>query len=88
MVAEAMACGVPVVATDVGDCARIVGDAGIVVPPKNPQSMAEAWLQLAALPLAERKAMGAKARDRIAQRFNVDMLADKTLRAFRNQLRS
>lgn len=43
VILEAMACGAPVVATDVGSCREIVGDkAGIIVPPKNPEAMAEA----------------------------------------------
>ena len=46
VVGEAMACGIPVVATDVGDVGRIVGEIGEVVPPRNPQALASAWMRM------------------------------------------
>jgi len=46
VVGEAMAAGVRCVVTDVGDSARIVGRAGIVVPPADPGAMARAILDI------------------------------------------
>ena len=46
VIGEAMASGVKCVVTDVGDSARIVGTAGIVVPPADPSEMARAILDI------------------------------------------
>jgi glycosyltransferase involved in cell wall biosynthesis len=46
VVGEAMACGVPVAATDVGDVRAIVGGSGEVVPPRSPDLLYAAWQSL------------------------------------------
>jgi glycosyltransferase involved in cell wall biosynthesis len=66
---EAMACGVPCVATDVGDNAAIIGGCGGVVPPRDPEALAEAMSQLLALSSDERRALGLRARERIQKDY-------------------
>ena len=62
---EAMASGLPVVATDVGDCRRVIGGAGRVVPPRDASALARALVEVATLGPDERVALGALARERI-----------------------
>jgi glycosyltransferase involved in cell wall biosynthesis len=74
-IAEAMACGVPCVATDVGDAREIVGDTGTVVAPRDPAALAEGWAKLAALDVEERRLLGARARARIIERYTLASIA-------------
>ena len=75
VIGEAMACGVPCVVTDVGDSARLVGDTGCIVPPRNPSLLAAGWEQLLSLPFMQRRAMGLRARNRIKQRYSLLVVA-------------
>jgi len=68
---EAMACGVPCVATDSGDAAELIGETGIVVPPRNPEALAAAWDRLIALGSDGRQALGRKARGRIENNYAI-----------------
>ena len=69
VLAEGMACGLPAVATDVGDAQLIVGDTGLVVPPESPDALAAAIRTLAAESAAARAERGSKARARIVENF-------------------
>lgn len=71
---EAMACGVPCVATDVGDSASILGEAGVVVPKRDPQALAAAWTRLLG---AGAELRGDKGRDRIENNFSLDLMRDR-----------
>jgi len=71
VIAEAMACGVPCVVTDVGDSEEIVGDTGIVVPAGDPEALAAGWERILSMPQAERARLGLAARGRIEERFDL-----------------
>lgn len=71
VIGEAMACGVPCVATDIGDSSFIVGDTGRIVPPKNSQAMAKALEKLIGMDPDKRTMLGNKARSRIEKHFSL-----------------
>lgn len=70
-IGEAMACGIPCVATDVGDSARLVEATGVIVPPRNPEAMAHAMEKLIVDGEEKRKALGMAARKRIESEFSL-----------------
>jgi glycosyltransferase involved in cell wall biosynthesis len=75
---EAMASGVPVVATAVGDISNVVQDCktGLIVPPHNPLQLSNAIRRL--LDDKElRKQLSANGRDYVAHHFTSDMMAAK-----------
>ena len=71
---EAQACGLPAVVTDVGGNAEVVihEETGFIVPPQNPDALAEAMLRLMHLPEQTRNQMGMLARQRVEQQFSLD----------------
>jgi glycosyltransferase involved in cell wall biosynthesis len=72
-----MACEVPVVATDVGDCASIIGDTGVVCPSGDASALASAMLSLAALSPRERQSLGRQARMRIRTQYGLEQIAQR-----------
>ena len=87
VIGEAMSCGVPCVVTDVGDSAWLVGDFGIVVPPRNHVALCEAWLTLIEMGSAERQILGEKARKRIEEHFSIEMIVKKYEQLYEEQIR-
>ncbi len=67
-VLEGMACGRPVIATDVGGVGEAVGDAGLLVPPRNPSAVAAACVRLLT-DADERRTLGQAARERVERLF-------------------
>jgi glycosyltransferase involved in cell wall biosynthesis len=75
-VLEAMAAGTPVVATAVGgtDEAVVAGKSGLLVPPRDPEALANAVRQiLSSAPLAQQLVAGGKARVRAS--FSAEAVA-------------
>jgi glycosyltransferase involved in cell wall biosynthesis len=71
VIGEAMSCGVPCAVTDVGESAHIVGDTGRVVPSNDMEALAAAMEELLTLSDADRSALGMRARERVAQYFEI-----------------
>lgn len=73
---EALACGVPCVATDVGDSAKVIGEIGRVVPRENPQALAQGWAEILELKNADYEILSRRARDHIVDAFNMTRTAE------------
>jgi glycosyltransferase involved in cell wall biosynthesis len=74
VVGEAMACGVPVVVTKVGDAPRLVGTTGVVIEPRDASALASAWQHVVDLSSEERCALGRAGRGRIAALFSLESM--------------
>jgi glycosyltransferase involved in cell wall biosynthesis len=61
----------------IGETSLLVGDTGIIVPPRDPQALADGWEKLLSLNLEARQHLGIQARQRIEQNFDI---VDITLR--------
>ncbi|MFH1023618.1 MAG: glycosyltransferase family 4 protein [Planctomycetota bacterium] len=84
---EAMACGKPVVLTDVGGCAEVIGNSGggLLVPPDRPGETARAILSL--LADSERMTrMSREARRRAESCFDQTAWAQGDLKIYRNTI--
>ncbi|MFM9863556.1 MAG: glycosyltransferase [Micropepsaceae bacterium] len=81
---EAMACGVPCASTDVGDCAEIVSNTGLIVPPGSPDKLADAILRLVAAGAEGRRARGEMARARILANYTLEDVARRYEDVWRN----
>jgi len=72
---EAMSCGVPCVATNVGDSADIVRNTGVVVPPADPVALSHGLLRLIEMEQSARQGLGCQARQHIIQNYGIDRFA-------------
>lgn len=81
---EAMACGTPVVCTDVGDSAAVVGDCGSVVPRGDYRAVATAWKAELAKNRDPRRA--ARIRQRVIDNFSVERMITGSMKRISDTL--
>jgi glycosyltransferase involved in cell wall biosynthesis len=81
-VGEAMACGVPVISTTGGALPEVVGDAGILVPPADPQALVQAITALLDDPQRAR-ALGQAGYRRVQDFFTWERAAAQTVAVYR-----
>ncbi|WP_419539436.1 glycosyltransferase [Paraburkholderia bengalensis] len=69
---EASAMGRPVVATDVPGCREVVADGvnGLLCEVRSAESLAAKLSQMLDMPIDERRAMGERGREKVAQEFD------------------
>ncbi|PSO45004.1 hypothetical protein BRC21_00580 [Candidatus Saccharibacteria bacterium SW_7_54_9] len=86
---ESAACGLPVVATDHEGCRIVVrdGETGVLVPPGNPNALADALEELIAN-TKRRQEMSRRARDVAVREYDEEVGAEKWHRLYARLLRS
>lgn len=82
--AEALASGVPAVATDVGDSRWLVGDAGAVCPPRDSAAMARAAAGILSRSTAERAELGRRGRGRMVAQMSMPHYVELHEAAYRD----
>lgn len=87
VVIDAYSFGKPVVATRVGSLAEYVeeGVTGLLVPPDDPQALAESIVSLLLDPVRTRE-MGRRARQKLIEEYNPHIVANATVAVYRSAL--
>ena len=79
---EAMASGVPCVATAIGGSSEALADLGALVPPGNEAQLAESIVKVLRFDAADRESTGAATRRRVVDRYSVEANADALYRLY------
>jgi glycosyltransferase involved in cell wall biosynthesis len=72
---EAMALGLPCVATQAGDAAEILGDSDFVVPIRTPSALAAALLQMFNLDAQDRRELGEKNANSVRIKYPIEHIS-------------
>lgn len=76
-IGEAMAAGIPCVATDIGDSAVVIGAHGRIVPPRNPEALAAALSEILDLDPDARRQLGIDARRHVTTHFELGRIMER-----------
>jgi glycosyltransferase involved in cell wall biosynthesis len=77
IIGEAMASGVPVIASNVGDSSYLVGDTGYVIEPGNLKGFVEAIINIIEMDESRYFDLREKSRQRISEKFSIDQIVNK-----------
>jgi len=83
IIGEALTVGCMCVVTDVGDAKDIVGDAGIVVPPKSVDRLAEGVIQVLRYSEEKRDEISRRGRERIIENYSIEKITEQYLSIYR-----
>jgi glycosyltransferase involved in cell wall biosynthesis len=89
VIMEAMAHGLPIIATDVGDVNKLVihGITGFLVAPESEEELSKAIDDLLGTSRVERQFMGARGQKHLADNFQMDKMIDQFIQLY-NELSS
>lgn len=85
VVVEAMAAGLPILATNAGAISEVVGDSGVTVNPRDPDALGRALVKLIG-DEAFRKKLGRNAMRRFRANFTTDSMAEKYVKFYESVL--
>lgn len=71
VIGEAMSCGIPCIATDVGDIPRIIGNTGQIITEATPSQLAFVWLEWMSAGKTWRLEQGQRAAQRIRRHYDI-----------------
>lgn len=77
VIGEAMVSELPVVATNCGSVAELVGEAGWLVPPRNAHELAATMIEVSSTPALKRAGVGQAAQRRICNLFSLDRICQE-----------
>lgn len=85
VVAEAMACELPVVATDCGGVNELLAEFGYLVSPRDSSALADGMYKAASLSASQAEILGREARNRIVEEFSLQRSVDSWIEIYKGK---